>query len=182
MKSQVFDARQPLTRPNTGMVPLLLVWLASATLLAISVSGQQLTLTSDWPLDACTDKSFSIPSWIVNDLMVENSPNLSFTSAIVSFSVTNRVTNLSANLSCQVIEDTCRIAGSNGNNSLQVALQISKQTARVSLNQSWVCDDKITLKNETNPLVIFIFHLYLPKLRFDVDQRCQAVICCLRNH
>jgi hypothetical protein len=63
------------------------------------------------------------------------------TAAMAAFSVINRVTNLSANLTCHILNDACRVDSIGQDESLRVTLSSSGKVARVFLTQIWVCNE-----------------------------------------
>jgi len=144
---------------SLALVLILFIFFAS------SVEAHGVVATSSWPPDACTDKSFSIPSWIIDDFNIE-SPSTA--AAAASFSVINRATNLSMNLTCQILEGACRIDGTDQDKSLRIALSMSGKTSRLSLTQSWTCNDKRTINNETKPCVLSPGFVRLPLTRVNL--------------
>lgn len=100
-----------------------------------AISAAEKPPTSLWPIDACTDKSFTIPSWVISELS---------SSDVVSFTLTNRVTELSSSISCQ---DNGKCTGGS-NSDLEVALEVGDNVVGVTVQDAWTCQDKKTLKGE----------------------------------
>ncbi|KAK3312170.1 hypothetical protein B0H66DRAFT_608445 [Apodospora peruviana] len=92
----------------------------------------------------CTTNSFSIPSWFIN--------NFHAGSNAATFSLLNRVTSSSVELTCQTGEgaeswSTCAApSGSETDASLQASIQVKAASAVVQVKQSWSCDDRNTTK------------------------------------
>ena len=86
----------------------------------------------------CTAKSFSYPSWIIQDVKHAD--------GAVSFSIANRVTNYSASLSCQVKAagaNACAIQGTAlANDSLKVSVVAGETSTLFTVTQSWDCYDR----------------------------------------
>ncbi|XXH00742.1 hypothetical protein Hte_007092 [Hypoxylon texense] len=99
------------------------------------ISAAEEPPTSLWPVDACTDKSFNIPSWVISEFS---------SSDMVSFTLTNRVTELSSSISCR---ENGECTGG-GNSDLKVAVQIGSNDVGVTVQDAWTCRDKKTLKGE----------------------------------
>ncbi|KAI1768011.1 hypothetical protein GGR53DRAFT_31664 [Hypoxylon sp. FL1150] len=99
------------------------------------VSGAEKPPTSLWPVDACTDKSFSIPSWVISEFSIRDT---------VSFTLTNRVTEVSSSISCQ---DHSNCTGGSTSD-LKVILQAGENNVRVTVQDAWTCQDKKTLEGE----------------------------------
>jgi hypothetical protein len=84
----------------------------------------------------CTAKSFSYPSWIIQDVK--------HTDGAVSFSIANRVTNSTASLACQVKAagvNACVVQGT-PNDSLKVSVAAGDNSTTFTVNQSWDCNDR----------------------------------------
>ena len=119
-----------------GAVPSVLALLAT-------VSRAENPPTSLWPAEACTDKSFSIPSWTIRDFA---------SNASVSFTLTNRVTEESSSLSCPISAGEC--TGIKGDE-LKVTVQINDGSAQISVEDAWTCNDKKTLHDEPKTCVFY---------------------------
>ncbi|KAI0377934.1 hypothetical protein F5Y04DRAFT_168020 [Hypomontagnella monticulosa] len=92
--------------------------------------------TSLWPVEACTDKSFSIPSWLVSDFAASDK---------ISFTLTNRVLELSSSISCSRDGGSCTGAS---NDDLKVAAQPGEGSVKITVEDAWTCRDKKTLEGE----------------------------------
>jgi hypothetical protein len=88
--------------------------------------------------NGCTAKSFSIPSWLLQDVKHSDGS--------VSFSLQNRAINYTASLACQTKEsgwNACFIQGTpSTNDPLKASVQVSETSATFLLEQSWTCNDR----------------------------------------
>ncbi|KAI0172507.1 hypothetical protein GGR52DRAFT_572341 [Hypoxylon sp. FL1284] len=92
-------------------------------------------LTSLWPLEECTGKSLYIPSWVISQFSSGDE---------VSFTLINRVTEVSSSITCQ---DNGECAGAS-NSDLKVAVQIDEDVVGVTVEDAWTCRDKKTRAGE----------------------------------
>lgn len=83
-----------------------------------------------WPANACTDKSLSIPSWVIS--------NFRATGSDVSFHLLNRASNYEGSVTCT--RGTFCTAASNP--AIHVTAQISGSNAQVTIDDTWSCNDK----------------------------------------
>ncbi|KAK4238832.1 hypothetical protein C8A03DRAFT_14766 [Achaetomium macrosporum] len=117
------------------MAVSLVLLVASA---AVLVSGQFGQIPAPSPHAGCTESSFSIPSWLVQ--------NVKYTDANVAFDVQNRANNYTASLTCQTKEsgwNACSIQGTPSSNlTLEASVQVSESSATFQLNQTWTCSDR----------------------------------------
>ncbi|KAK3989608.1 hypothetical protein QBC44DRAFT_342503 [Cladorrhinum sp. PSN332] len=91
-------------------------------------------------VSGCTTNSFTIPSWLIQDFQAVSSTN----STAVSFQAHNRATNTSAELRCRLsrgnsTSQPCTVRGSDL--PLYASLQLEKAYARLSVNETWTCND-----------------------------------------
>ena len=91
------------------------------------------------PSTGCTAKSFSIPSWLIQDLR--------YTGGNVSFHLTNRANNYTADLACAVTTQGWNECAPRGrlwsNDTLQTAVQpTGSGLVTVLVNQTWTCSDR----------------------------------------
>ncbi|KAK4141971.1 uncharacterized protein C8A04DRAFT_30373 [Dichotomopilus funicola] len=130
--------------------------LLAAAFAAVLVSAQ------DTPTPGCTAQSFSIPSWLLD--------NVAYTDNAVSFDVRNRATNYTASLVCETAEagvNACSIDGeASSNDPLEASVDTTEDPTVFSLTQSWSCDDReknltftatgtaSALLNYTSPLLV----------------------------
>ena len=105
----------------------------AATALLVSAQGPR-------PAGGCTTNSFTIPSWLVQDLKYQPG------SAKASFSILNRPTNTSTDATCQVNKDGWSSCVT-GDESFLAQIRVQDTLATVSVNQTWSCNDR----NEANP-------------------------------
>ncbi|CAP65119.1 uncharacterized protein PODANS_5_7010 [Podospora anserina S mat+] len=109
-----------------GVMTMARLWFVGAAALGVSLASAQAVISAQ----GCTSRSFTIPSWFVEDLTA--------TEGGASFSLLNRATNQTAEYTCQggncsaeeEIED------------LVASVQISGTRASVSVNQTWSCSDR----------------------------------------
>ncbi|KAH9883450.1 hypothetical protein F4778DRAFT_788561 [Xylariomycetidae sp. FL2044] len=104
--------------------------------LVTGVIAAEKGLTSLWPLEECTGKSLYIPSWVISQF--------SSSRAGVSFTLINRVTEVSSSISCSV-DGECLGAS---NNDLKVAVQIEETVVEITVEDAWTCRDKKTRDGE----------------------------------
>ncbi|KAK0736669.1 hypothetical protein B0T21DRAFT_384125 [Apiosordaria backusii] len=97
-----------------------------AAALGVSAASAQAVISAQ----GCTSRSFSIPSWFINDLSASDGKT--------SFTLLNRATNQTAEYTCQ---GTNCSAGEELED-LIASVQVSATTANVSVNQTWVCSDR----------------------------------------
>ncbi|KAL2185595.1 hypothetical protein L209DRAFT_452530 [Thermothelomyces heterothallicus CBS 203.75] len=87
---------------------------------------------------ACTAKSFSIPSWLIEDVK--------YADGVVSFDVSNRAIDFSERLSCETKEkgsSACSVQGKRwSNSSLEASVETSDDSTTFYLKQSWTCNDR----------------------------------------
>lgn len=87
----------------------------------------------------CTSKSFTIPSWFVQDLEIAADEG-------VLFRVSNRATNYTANLACPTEEggwNGCSIQGGRfSNGTLEASVQVGEDSLSVLVSETWVCNDR----------------------------------------
>lgn len=126
--------------PSFAAVVTAVVGILAAT------SSAETPLTSLWPADACTDKSFTIPSWVIRDLNITGDGSAHFT-------MINRVTDLSSVQTCSTDEGSCTATGDGGD--ATVTAQITNGTLQVYIEDSWSCNDKKTLHGEAKTYVLF---------------------------
>ncbi|KAK4152588.1 hypothetical protein C8A00DRAFT_44343 [Chaetomidium leptoderma] len=100
---------------------------------AVLVSAQ-----AQAPSAGCTGKSFSIPSWLIQDVKRSN--------GAVAFDFANRATNYTASLSCDTVKtglNACTIQGTpSSDDALEAAVEIKDGSTGFFLTQSWTCDDR----------------------------------------
>ena len=86
----------------------------------------------------CTAKSFSYPSWLIQDVKHAD--------GAVSFSLSNRVTSSTASLACQIKAtglNACAIQGTpSPNEPLLVSVLAGESATTFVVNQSWGCSDR----------------------------------------
>lgn len=114
------------------------VQMPSYPVLLVAVAGA-VALAQSLPAAGCTSNSFTIPSWLVD--------NLQYTAGgKVSFHITNRATNYTADLACSLGGtgwNACTIQGKPwSNDTLQVSVQVSETSAQLKVNQTWTCNDR----------------------------------------
>ncbi|KAB5525533.1 hypothetical protein GE09DRAFT_1178205 [Coniochaeta sp. 2T2.1] len=109
------------------MLSLSLLFVAAA---AVSAQSSQSS--------GCTSKSFSIPSWLIDNFQTAAGKS--------SFHITNRAINYTADLTCS--GTTCTSANTTkwSNDTLQVSVQVSGETAEFLVNQTWTCNDRSATK------------------------------------
>ena len=86
------------------------------------------------PSTGCTSLSFTIPSWFVTDF------SYSSQSGDASFALWNRASNFTATLACAGTA-ACTVKTSSGG-AVQAYLQVADKVASISVNQTWVCNDR----------------------------------------
>lgn len=114
-----------------------------STSLLVSAQGQPAAPAG------CTTKSFTTPSWFVENFQYTNSNLSAFNSSgKASFRILNRATNYTAGLTCALRGNdlsACSISGKQwSNGTLQAAIQINGSSAQVLVNQTWTCNDRTT--------------------------------------
>lgn len=90
------------------------------------------------PSTGCSSRSFSIPSWIIQDVK--------FADAKISFNILNRVTNGTASLACQTKGNgwnACTVDGTaEPKLSLESSVQVSEKSLTFQVNETWSCNDR----------------------------------------
>jgi len=108
-----------------------------------------------WRDERCTDKSFTIPSWIMYNLTLEHLvtwPAASNPQGDVSFTLVNRATDQWYEVGCTIHGDTpCTLDGVESDDSLKITIHIFEAEAAVNVTQTWTCADKVDLYNNTVP-------------------------------
>jgi hypothetical protein len=106
-----------------------LIW-TSLSLGAVIGLAQAITIPQvpSWPSGQCTDKSLSIPSWVIRDYKSTGAGSASFT-------VENRASDTSASVDCS--SSTCTVSGAE----LTAALSSEGAATVVELKETWTCDD-----------------------------------------
>lgn len=100
--------------------------------LAASSLGIDVPAVPTWPSGRCTDKSLTIPSWIISNYKVSD--------GTTTFRVDNRAadpTGLIADMEC-TSDGECI---GTGNDELHAEISQSGEEAIVILSEVWVCDD-----------------------------------------
>lgn len=115
----------------------------SLALLFAQAAAAAPSLAQQSPVIAdCTAKSFTIPSWFVEDLRIEPGK--------VSFGLVNRATNLSLPLACELQAGdggsewtACAPSGESEDPSLEASVRVvDAELANVRVKQSWTCNDR----------------------------------------
>lgn len=88
--------------------------------------GIDIPAVPSWPSGECTDKSLTIPSWIVSNFT-------SGSDGSSSFSVTNRAADTSAEVTCD--SSACTVSGG-----ATLSASVSSGPV-VTLTESWTCSD-----------------------------------------
>jgi hypothetical protein len=113
-----------------------------------------------WRDELCTDKSFTIPSWLMYNLTLEHLvtwPAATTPQGDVSFTLTNRATNQWYEVGCTVHGDEpCVLDGMESDDSLKIRIHIHEAEAIINVTQTWTCGDKRDLFNNTVPYVLTI--------------------------
>jgi hypothetical protein len=92
-----------------------------------------------------------VPNWTVEGINVTYS-NETYTPGTASFVLSNSVTNKTESLTCPLtFNSLCQILGTPNDETLQVLLQVNIDAAYMTLNQSWVCHDRL------NQSVTYVF-------------------------
>ncbi|KAK7216036.1 hypothetical protein V2G26_004039 [Clonostachys chloroleuca] len=112
-----------------GMLSLLIgaLW-ASSVALCIEIPQ-----TPTWPSGRCTDKSLTIPSWIITKYTVSG--------GTATFRVENRAadpTGLNADIECK---GTGQCQGSSGSDEMRVSLSQEAGGTIITITELWVCGD-----------------------------------------
>jgi len=85
----------------------------------------------------CTSKSFSVPSWLVE--------NISKTNEDVSFHVSNRATNFTTDVACKGGSagawGDCTAKTGEG---LKASVKLTGSSVQFLFNQTWTCNDRST--------------------------------------
>ncbi len=107
----------------------------------------------------CTTSSFEMPSWFIHDFQYSSTANS--TSGTTSFHLLNRVTNDTADLTCQTGKaggwNECAIKNGwnkTADGSLHASVQLSATTANLALNQTWTCSDRKNIAPYAKDLAI----------------------------
>ncbi|SPQ24495.1 aa93e5ef-7a4e-49e2-962f-1a14114f2d88 [Thermothielavioides terrestris] len=95
----------------------------------LSLAGAAIPSPPVWPANACTDKSLSIPSWVIS--------NLTVTGSDVSFRLLNRASNYEGAVACT--QGTCTAAGSAA---IHVTAHAGESNVQVDIDDTWSCSDK----------------------------------------
>ncbi|KAK4248889.1 hypothetical protein C7999DRAFT_39887 [Corynascus novoguineensis] len=86
----------------------------------------------------CTAKSFSLPSWLIEDVKYDD--------GAVSFDVSNRAIDFAESLVCKTKEtglSACSIQGKRwANNTLEASVETNSESTTFYLKQSWTCNDR----------------------------------------
>lgn len=82
-----------------------------------------------WPAGACTDKSLSIPSWVISSFKATGSD--------ASFHILNRASNYEGPVTCTL--GSCTAAG---NAAIRATVQVRGSSAEVNIDDTWSCHDK----------------------------------------
>lgn len=89
--------------------------------------------TPAWPSGRCTDKSLTIPSWIITKYTVSG--------GTATFRVENRAadpTGLNADIECK---GTGQCQGSSGSDEMRVSLSQEAGGTIITITELWVCGD-----------------------------------------
>jgi hypothetical protein len=81
----------------------------------------------------CTENSFRIPSWTVDNLQYDK------VGGTGSFRLANRVNEYSADITCAA-DGSCVPDSAEGN--VDVSAAFDGGSLEVTVNQTWICDDK----------------------------------------
>jgi hypothetical protein len=102
---------------------------SSAALILVQLAlAIDIPATPVWPSGQCTDKSLTIPSWIISDYKSSG--------GTTTFSVANRASGTAGSVSCA--SSACKVSG---NAKLSASLSSSSTGALVELKESWDCSD-----------------------------------------
>ncbi|KAK0636736.1 hypothetical protein B0T17DRAFT_504156 [Bombardia bombarda] len=140
------------------MAPLLAILLSLFAFLISPSLAEDSVGTSLWSSTACTDKSVTIPSWIVANfsLRAAITPTDNGNGNAVAFLIlTNRATDLSWYVSCSLVQGqgSCKTTKTSGGDlSVAVSVNVVNKTAQVFANETWTCNDKLNL--DKKPAVI----------------------------
>ncbi|KAK3366204.1 hypothetical protein B0T24DRAFT_711682 [Lasiosphaeria ovina] len=89
------------------------------------------------PSSGCTTASFQIPSWFVTDFKYSTSDKS------LSYSLLNRATNITENLTCKAAASGWNTCSSQAkNDALLVSAQVIGSLAQISVNETWTCNDR----------------------------------------
>lgn len=106
--------------------------LVAAAALAASALAIDIPAVPTWPSGRCTDKSLTIPSWIISNYQVSN--------GTTAFRVDNRAadpTGLIANIQCKP-NGACQ---GTGNDELRGSISQGPNGSTIVLSEIWVCGD-----------------------------------------
>lgn len=116
------------------------MFVARLSLLAVSVavlvSAQGPPLTPDLS-SGCTSRSFSVPSWLVENISKSNDD--------ISFHISNRATNFATDVACK--EGSAGAWGdctAKAGEGLKASIKITGSSVQFLLNQTWTCNDRST--------------------------------------
>ncbi|KAK3356420.1 hypothetical protein B0T25DRAFT_452307 [Lasiosphaeria hispida] len=111
-------------------------------LLAASTAATVLAQAPGLDTSGCTSKSFTVPSWYIEELQYFGAA----TNASASFHLLNRANNFTASLGCQVQGNGWNACTTRGkpfaNATVQASIQVTGDLARVLVNQTWACNDR----------------------------------------
>ena len=99
---------------------------------ASSVLAIDIPAVPTWGSGSCTDKSLTIPSWIISKYKVVG--------GVTTFHIDNRAadpTGLSADMKCNA-KGKCQ---GTGNDELRASISTESGTPVVTLSEVWVCSD-----------------------------------------
>lgn len=111
---------------------MLAVLLTTTALAAAAVSALDIPAVPTWPSGRCTDKSLTIPSWIISKYRVSN--------GTTAFRIDNRAADpngLIADIECTP-SGACQTSG---NDELRGSISQGPDGPVITLSEVWVCAD-----------------------------------------
>lgn len=129
--------------------PLAIMGLSKVVSLLVlsSVAAIDIPTTPTWPSGRCTDKSLTIPSWVIKDYVVKG--------GVATFQVDNRASasiDCCAFITCSPGEEVC--SGSAGSDEMQVTWKKGANGNNVvTVTEFWSCSDE-------GDKYVIVFHDY----------------------
>jgi hypothetical protein len=102
-------------------------------LLASTAFAIDIPSTPTWPSGRCTDKSLTIPSWVISDYKV--------TSGTATFSISNRAYNGFGFVTCSPNKKQCQ-SSANINQLIATWAQGADGKSVITFTEFWVCGDE----------------------------------------
>lgn len=107
--------------------------LLAAAALAVNVLAIDIPATPTWPSGQCTDKSLTVPSWIISKYTVSG--------GTTTFRVDNRAADpngLITDIECDSSSGACQ---GSGNDEIRASISQGSSGPVITLSEIWVCGD-----------------------------------------